>query len=156
MQIIQNAKLGIELQSLDVVTYPPLFVKEAFDTVTQTEQDVSKMRNEAEGEAAEILRRAEGEAQAIINDGLTLSNRITSMVFADAKTFKDLLPHYEADPEFFRQRAIIERMGKILENSNDTWMLPSSKGGQTQELRLQLNREPTLTGGNDDENEENQ
>jgi len=155
LQIIQNAKLGIELQSLDVVTYPPLFVKEAFDTVTQTEQDVSKMRNEAEGEAAEILRRAEGEAQAIINDGLTRSNRITSMVTADAKTFTDLLPHYEADPEFFRQRAIIERMGKILENSSDTWMLPRAKDGQSQELRLQLNREPTLTGGNDEDSEEN-
>ena len=47
-------------------------------------------------------------------------------------------------------------MGKILENSSDTWMLPRAKDGQSQELRLQLNREPTLTGGgNDEESEEN-
>jgi regulator of protease activity HflC (stomatin/prohibitin superfamily) len=63
--------LALNLQSLDVQTFPPIFVKEAFELVTQTEQSVSQMRNEAEGDASSIMRRSEGEAQAIISEGLT-------------------------------------------------------------------------------------
>ena len=150
---IQKAKLGIKLQSLDVRTFPPMFVKEAFDQVTQTEQAVSQMRNEAEGDAAQRLRRAQGEAQAIINQGMSRSNLITSRVIADAKVFEQLKPHYEANPSFFRSRLLIEGMGRILAQANDTWLLPQSSAGKTQELRLQLNREPTLTGGSSDEDE---
>ncbi len=147
---IQKAQLGIRLQSLDVQTFPPMFVKEAFEQVTQTEQAVSQMRNEAEGDAAQTLRRAQGEAQAIINQGMSRSNLITSRVIADAKVFEQLKPHYEANPQFFRSRLLIERMGRILTQANDTWLLPRVAPGQTQELRLQLNREPTLTGGGSD------
>ena len=146
LQSIQKAKLGIELQSLDVQTFPPIFVKEAFELVTQTEQSVSQMRNEAEGDASSMLRRSQGRAQAIISEGLTRSNLITSRVVADAKVFNQLLPHFEANPEFFRKRLIIEGMGRVLGNAQDTWLLPGVDDGSSQELRLQLNREPTLTG----------
>ncbi len=150
---IQKAQLGIRLQSLDVQTFPPMFVKEAFEQVTQTEQAVSQMRNEAEGDAAQTLRRAQGKAQAIINQGMSRSNLITSRVIADAKVFEQLKPHYEAHPQFFRSRLLIERMGRILTQANDTWLLPRVAPGQTQELRLQLNREPTLTSGSSDNDE---
>ncbi len=150
---IQKAQLGIRLQSLDVQTFPPMFVKEAFEQVTQTEQAVSQMRNEAEGDAAQTLRRAQGKAQAIINQGMSRSNLITSRVIADAKVFEQLKPHYEANPQFFRSRLLIERMGRILTQANDTWLLPRVAPGQTQELRLQLNREPTLTSGSSDNDE---
>lgn len=148
LESIQKAKLGIELQSLDVQTFPPIFVKEAFELVTQTEQSVSQMRNEAEGDASSMLRLAAGGAQAIISEGLTKSNLITSRVIADAKVFKQLQPHYESNPEFFRKRLIIEGMGRVLSNVQDTWLLPGVEDGTAQELRLQLNREPTLTGEN--------
>ena len=146
LQSIEKANLGIQLQSLDVQTFPPMFVKEAFELVTQTEQSVSQMRNAAEGDASSMLRRSEGQAKAIISEGLTRSNLITSRVVADAKVFNQLLPHFEANPEFFRKRLIIEGMGRVLENAQDTWLLPGVKEGASQELRLQLNREPTLTG----------
>jgi regulator of protease activity HflC (stomatin/prohibitin superfamily) len=146
LQSIEKANLGIQLQSLDVQTFPPMFVKEAFELVTQTEQSVSQMRNAAEGDASSMLRRSEGQAKAIISEGLTRSNLITSRVVADAKVFNQLLPHFEANPEFFRKRLIIEGMGRVLENAQDTWLLPDVKEGASQELRLQLNREPTLTG----------
>ena len=38
-------------------------------------------------------------------------------------------------------------MGRILKQANDTWLLPSVGPDQSQELRLQINREPTLTRG---------
>ena len=147
---VRKAKLGIKLQSLDVRTFPPMFVKQAFDEVTQTEQAVSQMRNEAEGDAAQILRRAQGQAQAIINQGISRSNLITSRVIADASVFQQL-PHFEANPDFFRSRLLIESMGRILTQANDTWLLPGVGQGQSQELRLQLNREPTLTRGDNNQ-----
>ena len=104
------------------------------------------MRNEAEGDASSMLRRSQGRAQALISEGLTRSNLITSRVVADAKVFNQLLPHYEANPESFRKRLIIEGMGRVLGNAQDTWLLPGVDEGSSQELRLQLNREPTLTG----------
>ena len=152
---VQKANLGIKLQSLDVRTFPPMFVKEAFDLVTQTEQAVSQMRNEAEGDAAQTLRRSQGQAQAIINQGNSRSNLITSRVTADAKVFQQLKPHYEANPVFLRSRLLIEGMGRILKQANDTWLLPSVGPEQSQELRLQINREPTLTRGNETKDMDN-
>jgi len=154
LENIQKANLGIELKALDVQTMAPMFVKEAFEQVTQTEQEVSQMRNEAIGDAAEMVRRAEGEAQAILNDAQAQSSLITSSLAAQASGFQKQLAHYEADPEFFRKRKIIERMGMILENAQDTWLLPGIEGGKVQELRLQLNREPTLTGGGNETDSE--
>ncbi|MDB4665418.1 protease modulator HflK [Verrucomicrobia bacterium] len=154
LETVEKANLGITLQSLDVRTYPPVFVKEAFEQVTQTEQTVSQVRNEAEGDALEQLRRAQGQAQAIINDGIARSNLITSRVIADAKVFTQLQPHFEANPAFFRKRLIIEGMGRVLANADDTWLLPAIEPGTTQELRLQLNREPSLTGGKQGEEDQ--
>jgi hypothetical protein len=36
--------------------------------------------------------------------------------------------------------------GACWTNVQDTWLLPGIEEGSSQELRLQLNREPTLTG----------
>jgi modulator of FtsH protease HflK len=151
IQTIERANLGVELEPIEVQTFPPMIVRAAFDQVLEAEQVLSQTRNKAEGEALEITRRAVGEGQALISDGITRSNMLVQSVRADAQFFTDQISHYEKNPELFKKRLLVETMSKVLANVDDKWFLPDAKGKAPQQLRLMLNREPKVSTDRDEE-----
>lgn len=142
LQTIEKANLGVELEPIEVQTFPPMFVRAAFNQVLEAEQVLSQTRNKAEGEALEITQRAVGEAQAVISDGITRSNMLVQSVRADVQVFNDQYSHYQRNPDLFKERLLVETMGKVLKQVDDKWFLPSAEGKGPQQLRLMLNREP--------------
>ncbi len=150
LQTIQKANLGIELEPIQVQTFPPMYVKEAFDQVLEAEQALSQAQHKAEGEAREITREAEGEKLALISDGITQSNKLFRTVRADADFFSDQLVSYQRNPRLFKERLLLETMSQVLTNVNDKWILPDAADGR-QQLRLQLNREPSKYYGPEEE-----
>ena len=151
LQTIERANLGIELEPIEVQTFPPMYVRAAFTQVLEAEQVLSQTRNKAEGEGLEVTRRAVGEGQAVISDGITRSNMLVQSVRADAQFFADQISHYEKNPELFKKRLLVESMGRVLENVDDKWFLPDAKGKAPQQIRLQLNREPKVSTDRDEE-----
>jgi membrane protease subunit HflK len=151
IQTIERANLGVELEPIEVQTFPPMIVRAAFDQVLEAEQVLSQTRNKAEGEALEITRRAVGEGQALISDGITRSNMLVQSIRADAQFFTDQLSHYEKNPELFKKRLLVETMSRVLANVDDKWFLPDAKGKAPQQLRLMLNREPKVSTDRDEE-----
>jgi len=151
IQTIERANLGVELEPIEVQTFPPMIVRAAFNQVLEAEQVLSQTRNKAEGEALEITRRAVGEGQALISDGITRSNMLVQSIRADAQFFTDQLSHYEKNPELFKKRLLVETMSKVLANVDDKWFLPDAKGKAPQELRLMLNREAKVSTDRDEE-----
>ena len=151
IQTIERANLGVELEPIEVQTFPPMIVRAAFNQVLEAEQVLSQTRNKAEGEALEITRRAVGEGQALISDGITRSNMLVQSVRADAQFFTDQLSHYEKNPELFKKRLLVETMSRVLANVDDKWFLPDAKGKAPQQLRLMLNREPKVSTDRDEE-----
>ncbi len=151
LQTIQRANLGVELEPIEVQTFPPMFVRAAFNEVLEAEQVLSQTRNKAEGEAIEITRRAVGEGQAIISDGITRSNMLVQAVRADAKFFTEQLTHFERNPRLFKERKLVETLSKVLARVDDKWFLPDSTGKAPQQLRLMLNREPKVSTDRDKE-----
>ena len=156
-QTIEKANLGVELEPIQVQTFPPMYVKEAFDQVLEAEQALSEARNTAEGEAEEITRKAVGEGRALISDGITRSNMLVQTLRAEAEAFSDQLADYQRTPRLFRERLLVETMSQVLTNVNDKWLLPESKAGGRRQIRLMLNREPfNYTGDNEEEDEGNE
>jgi len=78
----------------------------------------------------------------IWNEGLTAATSWVKIMASDAKSFSELLPYYEANPVFFRQRLLTETMQRVLTNAQEKFFVPSRADGRPRELRLQLSREP--------------
>lgn len=153
LQTIEKANLGIDLEPIQVQTFPPMYVKEAFDQVLEAEQALSEARNTSQGEAEEITRKAVGEGRALISDGITRSNMLVQTLRADAEAFSDQLADYQRNPRLFRERLLVETMFQVLTNVNDKWLLPESKDGRRRQIRLMLNREPLSYTGDAEEDE---
>ena len=151
LQTIEKANLGIDLEPIQVQTFPPMYVKEAFDQVLEAEQALSEARNTSQGEAEEITRKAVGEGRALISDGITRSNMLVQTLRADAEAFSDQLADYQRNPRLFRERLLVETMFQVLTNVNDKWLLPESKDGRRRQIRLMLNREPLNYTGDAEE-----
>ena len=157
LQTIEKANLGIDLEPIQVQTFPPMYVKEAFDQVLEAEQALSEARNTSQGKAEEITRKAVGEGRALISDGITRSNMLVQTLRADAEAFSDQLADYQRNPRLFRERLLVETMFQVLTNVNDKWLLPESKDGRRRQIRLMLNREPlNYTGDVEEEDEGNE
>ena len=156
LQTIENANLGVDLEPIQVQTFPPMYVKEAFDQVLEAEQALSEARNTSQGEAEEITRKAVGEGRALISDGITRSNMLVQTLRADAEAFSDQLADYQRNPRLFRERLLVETMFQVLTNVNDKWLLPESKDGRRRQIRLMLNREPLSYTGDAEEDEDNE
>ncbi len=156
VQTIEKANMGIQLEPIQVQTFPPMYVKEAFDQVLEAEQALSEARNKAQGEADEITRKAVGEGRALISDGITRSNMLVQTLRAEAEAFSDQLADYQRTPRLFRERLLVETMSQVLTNVNDKWLLPESGDGGRRQIRLMLNREPLNYTGDNEEDEGNE
>ena len=152
---VRKAELGIDLETLEVQTFPPMFVKEAFDQVLVAEQTLSQTVNQARGESEELTRKAVGEAKALVNEGITRSNALVQSARADAQFFTDQLTHYRRNPQLYRVRRLLETMSEMMTNVNDLWLFPDAQAGQRRELRLLINREPKeYTGASEDQEQD--
>ncbi|MGE3309961.1 MAG: protease modulator HflK [Limisphaerales bacterium] len=131
--------LGVTIEPSDVVVAPPRQVKTDFDAVLSAEAERSKAISESQGYANRVVNEARGQATARINSGETDRNRMVQAVSAEAQQFTSLLPEYRKNPEFFRDRLVVETVRRVYTNAQDKFFAPL---GASDELRLQLNREP--------------
>lgn len=150
-QLVDEQRLGITLEPIDIRAMPPRQVTNEFTKVLAAEQERSKMINEAQAYASTNLSSAKGEAEARINDGLTSSNRMVQAVAAEAQRFSRLLPEYRKNPDLFRQRLHTETLQRVLANASEKWSFPQPANGQSDEIRLQLSREPPKAKGQAEE-----
>lgn len=140
---VNEHRLGINIESVDVNVVAPKQVRQAFDQVTVADIERRKAQDEAQGYASRILSTAQGEASALVNEGRSDATRFLQQVGAEAKYFKDQLASYESNPQFFQARLQAEAMGRILTNIQDRiFSLPLSPEGRENEVRIQLNPAP--------------
>lgn len=137
--LVTQHDLGVTLEPSDVVTVPPRQVKADFDGVVSAELERSKMVSDAQGYASRVVNEARGEAAVRLNAGETERSRIVQTVTSEAQKFRSLQPEYVKNPEFFRERLVVETLRRILTNAQEKFYLPLTPGD---ELRLELNREP--------------
>jgi membrane protease subunit HflK len=140
---INEHKLGISIESGEVVVKPPKTVREFFAQVSIADVERRKAQDEAQAYASRILSMAQGEASAVVNQGRGDATRLLQQVSAEAAYFKDQLASYESNSELFQARLHAEAMGRILTNVQDrVFSLPLSREGRESEVRWQLNPAP--------------
>jgi membrane protease subunit HflK len=141
-QLLDEWQLGIAVETLEVQTSPPLDVRQAFDAVLEAQQTARTKISEAESYARGATNSALGQASVVLNDALTHSNQLVRTVLAEAKSFQDQLPFFQANPVLFKQRLLTDTMQRVLTNAQDKFYVPTRSDGKPRELRLQLSREP--------------
>lgn len=139
---IEQHKLGVTLEPLDVVTIAPINVRPSFEAVQQSDLDRNQKINAAQGDAGKLLREALGEAQSLLSAGRSESNQVVQAVSAEAATFLELLPHYRDDAHLFRQRVLTEKLQIVYTNAQDKFFITDKGDGSKRQVRLQINREP--------------
>jgi membrane protease subunit HflK len=139
-ELVVAHDIGITLEPSDVQTMPPRQVRSDFDAVLTAELDRARTISEAQGYANRVINEAQGEATALINAGETERNRLVQAVSSEAQSFASLLPEYEKNPDFFRERLQLETLRRVLTNAQDVFALPLLQ--QDDQLRLHLNRAP--------------
>ncbi len=139
-QLVTDHRLGINIETIDVQTMPPLSVRDSYDLVLSAQQEARTAVNQAEAYARTTINAAQGQASTILADGVTRSNQIVRIMASEANSFSEQLPYFEMNPMLFKERLMAETMQTILTNADDTFYFSQREGIQ-RELRLQLNRE---------------
>lgn len=137
-KIVEEQDLGIEIEPVEVKTLPPRWLLEKFNEVLQAGIKSEESRNRAEIQAKGALSKARADAEAVINNAQKEEVRIVKQAEAEAAAFAGLLPQFQRDPGLYMQRRQAETITRIYEQAKGTFFIPE----QTEQLRLQLNREP--------------
>lgn len=140
--LAEERKLGINIQQGDVRVIAPRQTRAAFDAALAAEIERRKTLDDANAYAGRIVSTASGEAQSVVNAGKTEFARIVEGVSAEARYFKDQLPHYQKNPELFAQRIQTETIARVMTNVQRKILVQERADGKPRELRLDLNDEP--------------
>jgi modulator of FtsH protease HflK len=141
-QLVQKENLGIVIDQCQVQSRAPRYLKTAFDSVLSALSAQQKVINEARSYENQVLSKAEADAAGRTNSAQAQRVALVKTVAAEAQSFNELLPRYEANPALFSSVFLNERLGRVLGNVKEKFYLAERADGKTRELRLQLSREP--------------
>ncbi|MFO1487018.1 MAG: protease modulator HflK [Verrucomicrobiota bacterium] len=142
-ELIDQQNVGVVVDDIvDLRSIPPRNLKQVFDGVVTAGQNRNKALNEARSYENQVVSKASADAESRVN--LAESDRIRHVreTASQAERFAEILPTYQANPNLFTQSKLAESVGRMLTNKMDKWVLPAAAGGKSDQLWLQLNREP--------------
>ena len=128
--MVNDYRLGIVMDPLDLEVRPPADVREAFEMVMAKDQEWSQLMSEAQSYKNEVTLKAIGEAEAIKLSGISRSNQVVRMLASDAEFFKGQIDSYKQNPSLFERRVMMQIVGPILTNATDIFLVPSGEGTQ--------------------------
>lgn len=111
--IMNKYHAGIVIDDLLIQqTEPPDPVAPAFKEVDSARQDRERLRLEAEAVKEQVIPEARGKAE-----------RIVAEARGNAERFLEVLREYQQFPEVTRNRLLLERMEKVLDNSERVFVI---------------------------------
>ena len=117
--------LAVQLLSVD----PPEQVISAFRDVTAAQQDMERMRNEAETYANRVVPEARGSAARILQEAEAYREQTVAEARGQAARFTQIYEQYRNAPEVTRERMYLETMERVLAGVNKTIVdQPNSQG----------------------------
>ena len=114
-EILDGYESGVEIERVAIQdVQPPAGVRDAFDDVLAASQDRSRLINEAEAYANEVLPRARAEAAELVAAAEGYRDAKIAESDGEAQRFSALLVEYKKAPEITRKRLYLETMEVIL------------------------------------------
>jgi modulator of FtsH protease HflK len=117
--------LAVQLLSVD----PPEQVIAAFRDVTAAQQDMERMRNEAEAYANRVVPEARGSAARILQEAEGYREQTVAEARGQAARFTQIYEQYRNAPEVTRERMYLETMERVLAGVNKT-IIDQTNGSQ--------------------------
>jgi membrane protease subunit HflK len=102
--------VGLQLQEVQ----PPADVRAAFDDVLAASQDRSRLINEAQGFANEVVPDARAQASEIVASAAGYREAKVAEARGEAQRFLALLEEYRRAPEVTKRRLYLETMETVL------------------------------------------
>lgn len=132
--------VGVTIEASDVITQAPRQVKTEFRAVGDAEQERGKTISEAQSYQNRVINEANGLAEERINLGNADRNRMVQEISSEARSFEALLPEYRKNPGFFRERLLVETLGRVLTNAQQKFPVPLLKSRD--QIWINLNKDP--------------
>jgi membrane protease subunit HflK len=99
----------VQLLSVD----PPVQVIAAYKDVTAAQQDLQRMRNDAEAYANKVVPEARGAAARIVQEAEGYREQTVAEATGQASRFTQILEQYKKAPDLTRQRMFLETMERV-------------------------------------------
>jgi membrane protease subunit HflK len=149
IDLADQEHLGIVVEQCDVESKAPRQLQNVFDLVTDARNNRETALLNAHSYENQITNNAGARAVSIMDVAEAERTNYVASITADARRFRDLLPEYETNRNLFAQMALVQAMGQVLTNVQESYLEPTANGGTKIENRLMLSRvlpEPK-TGG---------
>jgi membrane protease subunit HflK len=112
---INDYHAGVQISTVNIENVsPPAEAADAFRDVTNARADTTRIVNEAEGYANDLVPRARGEAQQLRNSAEAYKASKVNQAAGDAARFDQIAAEYAKASEVTGHRLYIETMEQIL------------------------------------------
>ena len=128
-RVLNEYKAGVSIIQVQLLSVdPPQQVISAFRDVTAAQQDLQRLRNEAEAYANKLVPEARGRAEQIKQDSEAFREQTVAEAKGQAARFSKVYEQYKLAPEVTRERIYLETMERVL-GGTDKIILDQSGGG---------------------------
>lgn len=137
---------GIVVDSMQVsgrITWPRQ-VNEDFQASNKASNESQKLISEAKAYAKTILSEAEGASAQIIADAQADRMTVVETAKANAEYLEQLLPEYRKRPKLVLQKIYQDAIEEVLNNADEKIFIQPDISGQSREVRVQINRDPSI------------
>jgi membrane protease subunit HflK len=131
----------------------------AENTMSETAGPVAEelfaaLHNKTIGEQDEELlwSRIAGAGQEKLADARAYRTTVVETAKANAEYLQRLLPEYRKRPELVIQRIYLDAIEQILSDADEKFVIQPTKDTKGTEIRIQLNRDPTIKPKSEKEN----
>lgn len=114
-KLINDYRSGVSIASVNIETVaPPPEAADAFRDVASARADSSRIVNESQGYANDVIPRARGEAQQMIESAEAYKRKKINEAEGDASRFSQVAAEYSRASEVNGRRIYLETMEQIL------------------------------------------
>ena len=93
-----------------------------------------------------------GEAQEIIAQAKAYRTKVVEDARANAEYLQTILPEYKKSPDLVLQEIYQDTIEYVLDNTDEKLIIQSTEGAKGSEIRVLLNRDPSIKPKSQEQN----
>lgn len=122
-ELVDFYKTGLVVTSVNTLpARPPEAVKSAFDDAIKAREDKTRVENQAEAYANDVVPRARGAASRVIAAANAYKQQVIAEAEGETSRFLAVLKEYEKAPQVTRQRLYLETLEQVMGDTNKVIM----------------------------------
>jgi modulator of FtsH protease HflK len=113
-KVLNDYRAGVLIVQVQLLSVdPPVQVIAAYKDVTAAQQDLQRLRNEAEAYHNQVVPEARGAAARIVQEAEGYREQTVAEAKGQASRFTQVLEQYKKAPDLTRERMFLETMERV-------------------------------------------